>query len=156
MSDAVAPTPLPTEQERMQNLAEMHGIPKDGPLARGLQKYHGVTMMDTMRLMSVINSQQTVQISAQVDAINAELDAKMRAHRNPANPEEFIYKPITPAEELMLREDRGRLLTIQIQQHNQKLKEVALEMQAAKMGQGEGKKKRKPGFSPMEIEGGGE
>jgi hypothetical protein len=142
------------ESDRLKRLLEICDIPLGGALARGLQNMQGITLMDTLKVVSVVNTRMSGNIVAQIEKIDQELSSRIREDEDPELTGKKIRRRMTPAEEMMLREDRSRLLLILTQQHNQKLKEASLEMQAqaaAANAKGGGVTKRKPGFSPIEV-----
>jgi hypothetical protein len=112
----------------------------------------GITLMDTLKVVSVVNTRMSGNIVAQIEKIDHELSTRIREEINPDLGGPPIRRKMTPAEEMMLREDRSRLLLVLTQQHNQKLKEVDLELRAqAAAKSGDGRGKRKPGFTPVEV-----
>lgn len=141
------------EADRIKRLLEICDVPLGGSLAKGLQNYQGITLMDTLKMMSLINTKQSTAIVEQIELIDKDLKERTRSDWNPDNPSLPIKRRMTSIEEMMLREDRSRLFVILTQQHNQKLRELTLEIQANARGKdGGGGKKKKPGFSPIEVE----
>lgn len=142
----VAPPP-PTEQEIAAAFAKEDALVKNGlenaglsekltTLAIALQNFQGRHFRRTIEMIGGGITVQYLRVMAEIEKIDGELDGEL-----------------TPAREMLLREDRSRLLAVMSQFYDRAQKAVLVSAKVKQMENGSDagvKRSAKPGFAALE------